>query len=399
MAAPKRQEPVYPGVWVNEKDIHSNSRKVAAYLSLDDTNALREFESSDKFTAIANPFNAVYEKSFNINDINAQKSIAAKSILAGWDDAPSWAELKASSTFDHLCDKSIRSDRTPRLCWMKAVNEIITAHPDTFKDGNNPREDVHRGIVVLKHYLKAQGPSRQKSSGRVQNSKAVTLKWFARDGEAPLSTMDEKDGQAPDINSGSMKPMGPVLPEDDESDENEDMSAEAGAAVEKTTKDPMDDVWTVIDLNGPDCLPQISRNAQSGLLKIFAGDIDISFRHGISGVAISRSDLQRDMEALGTEQDAAITEDASDKDRDAKIAIVREDFLKLNREMNTVSAPESSYKDACSHLNLDPKRPMVSGVELRPFQVTGVDWLVRMEREQGRSGILNDECGLGKTIQ
>ena len=39
---------------------------------------------------------------------------------------------------------------------------------------------------------------------------------------------------------------------------------------------------------------------------------------------------------------------------------------------------------------------MVKPIELYPYQVVGVNWMLRQESTLPRGGILGDDCGLGK---
>ncbi|EFR05557.1 hypothetical protein MGYG_08572 [Nannizzia gypsea CBS 118893] len=58
------------------------------------------------------------------------------------------------------------------------------------------------------------------------------------------------------------------------------------------------------------------------------------------------------------------------------------------------------YLAAAEHLGLDPQKPSIGQhLTLRAWQVEGVSWMIRQEESKIKSGILNDSCGLGKTIQ
>lgn len=45
-----------------------------------------------------------------------------------------------------------------------------------------------------------------------------------------------------------------------------------------------------------------------------------------------------------------------------------------------------------------PQPPGISR-ELKPFQLEGLDWMIKQEASQWKGGLLGDEMGMGKTIQ
>jgi len=65
---------------------------------------------------------------------------------------------------------------------------------------------------------------------------------------------------------------------------------------------------------------------------------------------------------------------------------------KLDEEIKTLEDADVSLQSSFAQ----PK--LVSGGEMRPYQLAGLEWLVSLY-ENGLNGILADEMGLGKTIQ
>jgi len=45
------------------------------------------------------------------------------------------------------------------------------------------------------------------------------------------------------------------------------------------------------------------------------------------------------------------------------------------------------------------KQPIHISRELKPFQLEGLDWMIKQEKTQWKGGLLGDEMGMGKTIQ
>lgn len=67
-----------------------------------------------------------------------------------------------------------------------------------------------------------------------------------------------------------------------------------------------------------------------------------------------------------------------------------------------ISVPTATYREACARLNLDPLHPTIGSKEhripMKPWQVTGLDYLLNLVPPTLRAHILADDCGLGKTL-
>lgn len=78
---------------------------------------------------------------------------------------------------------------------------------------------------------------------------------------------------------------------------------------------------------------------------------------------------------------------------------LRETFWELQRTMNTASACTPPYEECCSDLGLNPKKPKLGSLLiLKPWQVTGIWWILYMWKFGLGTGLLGDDVGLGKTI-
>lgn len=75
-----------------------------------------------------------------------------------------------------------------------------------------------------------------------------------------------------------------------------------------------------------------------------------------------------------------------------------EEFGHIQRILNQVSSPTTTYHQACEILGLDPKSLKVGNVLLKHWQVDAIVWLLGMTKTPVRAGLLADDFGLGKTI-
>jgi SNF2 family DNA or RNA helicase len=83
-----------------------------------------------------------------------------------------------------------------------------------------------------------------------------------------------------------------------------------------------------------------------------------------------------------------------------------EDFHRLRRLMNSVSAEAPGYKVLCATLlpdwapGMEPELQLSDGVTVsfRHWQVTGAAWVRMMKKSPLDFGILADDTGLGKTL-
>ena len=80
-------------------------------------------------------------------------------------------------------------------------------------------------------------------------------------------------------------------------------------------------------------------------------------------------------------------------------------FWELQRKTSKVAAPTPEYDDACELLSLDPEEPVPEAIStecrrfvLKPWQVTGVAWMMRQEASVLGGGVVADDCGVGKTV-
>lgn len=115
----------------------------------------------------------------------------------------------------------------------------------------------------------------------------------------------------------------------------------------------------------------------------------------------SEETVETDEEDHSNEQNvllkSAITEDALG-DPDEIDHETRTTFWELQTELNKVSSLLPTYQAACQRLNLDPVKPVVDGVQLFPWQVTGVAWMSQMEGTLLQGGLNADDTGVGKTL-
>ena len=374
--------PIHSGVRVKEKNVFENARKLAGYLGLDDTKSLRELLSSAEVEPVLTAFYNQYDKAFGHKGPNHKvaRAVQVKAIIDVWNDNATRAEVNNATTVAVLCASD--RDINGKLVFIKTIQALISAKPDVFKDTATPLEDVNRAFQLIKFFVKSKVSTRQ-PKGASKNDKAISVEWFPQPGEEPTSTQVEGGSQA--IAIKALEQMGRVDDESAESDAENDAHEAA---------DPLESVWKEIPVDGADALPRISKEEQLALLDSYSEGIDISFGDTQERAA-QPNEVQQAMTAIATEQSADIEESGGDPGE----IKVSDDFVTLSRRMNTVSAPSTTYPEACQYLSLDPRHPCIGNVTLRPFQVTGVDWMTRMEEHHGRSGILNDECGLGKTIQ
>lgn len=75
-----------------------------------------------------------------------------------------------------------------------------------------------------------------------------------------------------------------------------------------------------------------------------------------------------------------------------------EEFGHIQRILNQVSSPTTTYRQACEILGLDLTSPKVGNVLLKHWQVDAIVWLLGMTKTPLRAGLLADDVGLGKTI-
>jgi len=77
-------------------------------------------------------------------------------------------------------------------------------------------------------------------------------------------------------------------------------------------------------------------------------------------------------------------------------------FKKNMEETRLISVRTDGYLSACHKLALNPDRPVIGTAEdqvpLKPWQVTGLSYLLNDVPEDLRAHILSDDCGLGKTL-
>lgn len=95
-----------------------------------------------------------------------------------------------------------------------------------------------------------------------------------------------------------------------------------------------------------------------------------------------------------------------------RLAANREARVKRESELKTfkehmeqsrlTSVATESYRSACTRLGLDVKNPTVGSgnniITLKPWQVTGLSYLLHDVPKGRRGHLLSDDCGLGKTL-
>lgn len=92
------------------------------------------------------------------------------------------------------------------------------------------------------------------------------------------------------------------------------------------------------------------------------------------------------------------------QDLDALLSEAPADTQPLVEATQRASATAPSYEEACQLLGLSPESPILTipgqvfPTRLKPWQVTGIAWMVLRERSPIKGGILGDACGLGKTF-
>ena len=134
-------------------------------------------------------------------------------------------------------------------------------------------------------------------------------------------------------------------------------------------------------------LPPLSGDAQLKLMKKLKIDAE----------NITMPDIQFDMTA--NTFIAASTAMVSLNKKSAFQFSAGSNLWKLNRLMNSAEARPPFYITACEYLGLDPAAPVIGEVTLQPWQVIGIAWARIRKLSTLNGGILNDMCGLSKTIQ
>lgn len=82
------------------------------------------------------------------------------------------------------------------------------------------------------------------------------------------------------------------------------------------------------------------------------------------------------------------------------------EMFEKQQEFMQTSAEATPYTEACDQLGLDKANPKLDVEDstdvlptiLKPWQVTAIAWLQKLEKSPIGGGILADGCGLGKTL-
>lgn len=165
----------HPGVFLREKDILSNSRKVATYLKQSDTKSLRSLLEDNK--DILQEFKTLHDSCFNNTGPNqkAMKTVALRSVLQTWDDGPTKNQIKNAHTMADLCANE--GSTNGKMVYTMAIRKLHAANPNVFNDTDTPFEDVSRGFCLIKYWLRTQIATR-KTKKKPKSELAMDVIWF-----------------------------------------------------------------------------------------------------------------------------------------------------------------------------------------------------------------------------
>ena len=324
--------------------------------------------------------------------------------------------------------------------WMAAMAKILKANPERFPDstkeashktGLYATEDWMRVYWVLRAYWRQQSQSRDAEASTTRNTNQLAVKpTFLTDDDierfktgATLVTAVNKDNPEPALAEAYLELGEQIQAWEEEDNVDWELAADARhaervAAVEDEHLSPEDRAAKAeqrlqeaeaVDASWSEFMLKVGTNDTTNVgRKVARPPLTVNqlqtflARQG-SKAKVLHDEFSLVQEAVGkTLLQQASVQETVDPEMTQETSRL---FWELQEKLSTVTAPVKPYEEACLALGLDPVWPKLDPTDesdkalvLKPWQVTGILWMLDNEDSFIRGGIVADDCGLGKTI-
>jgi len=405
-----------PGVRVVMTGSFDMTPLLAGYLNLSDTQALRDVITEITNTDYCKAWVEGRKAGFGVNGLSATSVWAIKTLFKFACD-PSFL---TDEDFEHgipldMTKWPARDSTRGYASWLVTMHNIIQNNPDIFTSTTTTEtdkaylagihvEDWHRAYQILRVIWREKNESRAnlKSTGVTKSKlqkKLAQAPVFYTDADLRGASTDE----AAKLTAGNLE-LDQYLEDvcsngEDDSDEESAVDEKEQETVFATFEASFKNVATNLEeINKTHWMPQLDLAAKSQLLAHIGKQAKVLWP--LDKAAKTPAAEPEDEQVAGDfaermVQNADIEGTANEGDM---IKADRERFWELQRTMNNVSSVPADYAQSCQELGLDPSKPTMGNLTLKPWQVTGAWWILWQWRWGLGSVLLSDDVGLGKTI-
>jgi hypothetical protein len=249
----------------------------------------------------------------------------------------------------------------PLLSYVWTIRRLLAADPTRFPT-HDEHENVNRAVEVLRYFLRVANGSRGTGANR-RDDKATQPEFWPREGIVSSNRVESTETKPAKPASFVITDIGPIRAMDDETT----------GPVESIQKD-LSECSTETDFPDLD-LAMLEKLIDS----LTPGAEDIDFTS-----TATRNDSNLVSRAEGHSLDADLAEQQVDTG--------------VMEHLNSAGATPPTYQEACDILGIDRNLPLMGPLELQPWQVNAVAWMLQQELTSAKGGILADDCGLRKTV-